>query len=233
MRHGPRCARLRLVYLGDDRYACQSIGQAILDQGGDFLFTCKPGSHQTLYEYLDGIALPVHKISCGRGVKRRLHQYRWMTDLPIRDGKDALRVNWLERTLRRPDGTVTRRSTFLTSLNVNRHNVAELAECAHTRWKIENETFNVLKQHGYHLKHNFGHGQDTLASVLVLFNLLAFALHAVCDLTQLQWQQARQRTGARKRLFEPLRSITCYQVIPSWNHLLSGLATGQPPIRSP
>ena len=42
---------------------------------------------------------------------------------------------------------------------MNRGNVAELADCARARWKIENETFNVLKQHGYHLEHNFGHGK--------------------------------------------------------------------------
>ncbi|MCY3767880.1 MAG: hypothetical protein OXG56_00715 [Gammaproteobacteria bacterium] len=53
-------------------------------------------------------------------------------------------------------------------------------------------------------------------------------LLAVCDLTQLQWQQTRNRLGARIRLFESLRSITCYQVSPSWNDLLSG-----PPDHSP
>ena len=66
-----------------------------------------------------------------------------MTGLPIRDGDDALRVNWLEITSARPDGTVTYRGTFVTSLDVDRDNVAELADCARARWKIENETFNI------------------------------------------------------------------------------------------
>ncbi|MCY3769374.1 MAG: transposase [Gammaproteobacteria bacterium] len=232
-RHGPRCAGLNPVYLGDALFACQSICQTLLDHGGDFLLTCKPGSHKTLYEYTEGVTLPTRRVSRGKGIQRRIFHYRWITDIPIRDGQDALRVNWLEVIIQRPNGTVTFRSAYLTNLDVNRDNVAELAECARARWKIENETFNVLKRQGYHLEHNFGHGKDTLASVLVLLNLLAFALHTVFDLTQLQWQQARQRLGARKRLFEHLRSITCYQVFPSWNHLLSGLATGQPSIRSP
>ena len=179
----------------------------MLDSGGDFLLTAKPASHKTLYEYLDGIRLPTRRATAGAG--RRIHRYRWMTGLPIRDGADALRVNWLEITSARPDGTVTYRGTFVTSLDVNRDNVAELADCARARWKIENETFNVLKQHGYHLEHNFGHGKDTLASVLVVLNLLAFALHAACDLAETQWQQARQRLGARIRVFEHLRTITC------------------------
>ena len=56
-----------------------------------------------------------------------------MTGLPIRDGDDALRVNWLEITSARPDGTVTYRGTFVTSLDVDRDNVAELADCARAR----------------------------------------------------------------------------------------------------
>ena len=157
-RHGPRCAALRPVYLGDDLYACQPVCRAMLDAGGDFLLTCKQPSHKTLYEYLDGIRPPTRRRTAGRGAKRRIHRYRWINDLPIRDGDDALRVNWLEITSARPNGTVTYRGAFVTSLHVDRDNVAELTDCARARWKIENETFNVLKQHGYHLEYNFGHG---------------------------------------------------------------------------
>ena len=231
--HGSRCAGLRPVYLGDDLYACQPVCQAMLDAGGDFLLTAKPGSHKTLYEYLDGIRLPTLRRTAGRGAKRRIHRYRWMTGLPVRDGDDALRVNWLEVASARPDGTVTYRGAFVTSLDVDRGNVAELADCARARWKIENETFNVLKQHGYHLEHNFGHGKDTLAAVLVVLNLLAFGLHAACELAEDLWRQARERLGTRRRLFEHLRTVTEYQVFPSWTALMDLLATGgtaaQPP----
>ena len=231
--HGSRCAGLRPVYLGDDLYACQPVCQAMLDAGGDFLLTAKPGSHKTLYEYLDGIRLPTLRRTAGRGAKRRIHRYRWMTGLPVRDGDDALRVNWLEVASARPDGTVTYRGAFVTSLPVDRGNVAELADCARARWKIENETFNVLKQHGYHLEHNFGHGKDTLAAVLVVLNLLAFGLHAACELAEDLWRQARERLGTRRRLFEHLRTVTEYQVFPSWTALMDLLATGgtaaQPP----
>ena len=231
--HGPRCAALRPVYLGDALYACQPICQAMLDSGGAFLLTAKPKSHPTLYAYLQGIELPTHRTASGKGARRRIHRYRWMTDLPIRDTDDALRVNWLAIESARPDGTVTYRGAFLTSLPVHRDNVAELARCARARWKIENETFNVLKQHGYHLEHNFGHGKTTLASVLVVLNLLAFALHTACDLTESLWQQARQRLATRQRLFEHLRSITAYQAYPTWTALMTLLATGHAPPQPP
>ncbi len=231
--HGPRCAAQQPVYLGDDLYACQPVCQAMLDAGGDFLLTAKQPSHKTLYEYLDGIRPPTRHRTVGRGAKRRVHRYRWLNDLPIRDGDDALRVNWLEIVSAKPDGTVTYRGAFVTSLDVNRDNVVELADCARARWKIENETFNVLKQHGYHLEHNFGHGQDTLAAVLVVLNLLAFALHTAADLAETLWQTARRRLGTRYRLFEHLRTLAEYQVFPDWNALLSLLATGGTANRPP
>ena len=201
---------------------------------GNFTSALLGNFHPALtYEYLDGIRPPTRRRTAGRGAKRRIHRYRWINDLPIRDGDDALRVNWLEITSARPNGTVTYRGAFVTSLHVDRDNVAELTDCARARWKIENETFNVLKQHGYHLEHNFGHGKNTLASVLVVLNLLAFALHTACDLAENLWQQAQQRLGTRFRLFEHLRTVTEYQVFPSWTALMTLLATGgnaaQPP----
>ena len=44
------------------------------------------------------------------------------------------------------------------------------------RWKIENETFNTLKNQGYHFEHNYGHGKKNLPVVLAMVMLLAFFL---------------------------------------------------------
>jgi len=197
------------------------------------MLAAKPGGHTTLYEYLHGIDLPARRAASGKGARRLIHRYRWMSDLPIRATGDALRVNWLDIEIARPNSTVTYRGSFIASLPVNRNNVAELAECARARWKIENETFNVLKQHGYHLEHNFGHGKKTLAGVLVVLNLIAFALHNACELAESLWQRARLRLGARQRLFEHLRSITAYHVFPTWTDLMTLLATGHAPPQPP
>ena len=69
--------------------------------------------------------------------------------------------------------------------------------------------------------------------MLVVLNLLAFALHTACELAETLWQQARQRLGTRRRLFEHLRTVTEYQVFPSWNALMVLLATGGPAAQPP
>lgn len=228
-RVGASYSWLKPVYLGDDLYARQPTCQAIQAAGGNFLLVCKPSSHKTLAEYLSGVELDSRTETTGRGSGKRVHRYRWMSGVPLRDGADALPVNWLEVEIAKPDGKVTYRCSFVTDLAVTRDTVAELAACGRARWKIENETFNVLKTGGYHLEHNFGHGTATLASLLVALNLLAFAMHNACDLSESLWQKARERLGARTRLFEHVRSITAYHLFASWHSLLRTILTGVPP----
>ena len=227
--HGPRYARLAPIYLGDDLYSRQPVCAAVLATGGHFLFVCKPDSHPTLQKYLTGIELPEHVERHKHGRERFVYRYRWLAAAPLRDGKDALTVNWLSIEIVNPAGKVTYRNSFVTDLAIDASNVAELAACGRARWKIENETFNVLKTKGYHLEHNFGHGRDNLAAVLATLNLLAFACHTVCDLAAVAWQQAMATLGRRTRFFETLRSLTGYMIFPSWLDLLETLAFARPP----
>jgi hypothetical protein len=113
----------------------------------------------------------------------------------------------------------------VTSLPVNQPSVAEIAACGRARWKIENETFNVMKNHGYELEHNFGHGETFLAMTLAALNLLAFAWHSALDLVEPKWQTARQAAAKRSSFFAHLLTLTTYVVFPSWPIFLKVLAT--------
>ena len=228
--HGPGLAAYRPVYLGDDLYACQPICEAVEATGASFIFVCKPGSHPVLSEYVSRIGLAEHVETLGKGKARRRHRYRWLADVPLRDGKDAMTVNWIEIEISDPaNDRVTYRNSFVTDLAVCADTVAEIVSCGRARWKIENETFNVLKNAGYNIEHNFGHGKNGLASILVVLNLLAFAMHTACDLLEDAWREAARLLGARKRLFEHMRSITVYIVFGSWHALMTTIATGIPP----
>lgn len=223
-RHGARFARLAPVYLGDDLYSRQPICSAVRATGGHFLFVCKPESHPTLMEYLTGIELPEHSQTVKRGRERFTYRYRWLCDVPLRGGTDAMIVNWLSIEIVNAKGKVTYRNSFVTDLTVDRDSVAELAACGRARRKIENESFNTLKTKGYNLEHNFGHGKEHLSAVLATLNLLAFSFHTVCDLAEDLWRQAALAQGRRTRFFEALRSITSFIIFPTWRNLLETLA---------
>jgi hypothetical protein len=222
--HGTALAHLRPVYLGDDLFACQPIVAAIHRAGGNFILTCKPSSHQTITEYLHGAELQERRqTACKRG-KRTTTVYRWLNAVPLRATGDAIIVDWFSIETFNAKGKRTYYNSFVTDLPVSADTVAELAACGRARWKIENETFNVLKTGGYNLEHSFGHGKETLASVLVTLNLLAFAFHTAAYLSAVAWQAAVIARGPTYRFFEHLRTITTYVVFQDWDHLLRSIA---------
>jgi hypothetical protein len=231
VRHGPALAGLPRIFLGDDLFACQPIAAAVQQAGGNFIFTCKPSSHPTITEYLNGAELEEHRQTAVTRGKRTTTIYRWLSAVPLRGTEDALSVNWFSIEILSGKGKRTYYNSFVTDLPVTANNVAELAACGRARWKIENETFNVLKTNGYNLEHNFGHGKETLASVLVTLNLLAFAFHTTARLAVLAWRKAVIARGATYRFFEHLRTVTAYVVFETWDHLLRSIeaAAVRPP----
>ena len=223
-RHGRSVAHLRPIFLGDDLFACQPIALAIQQTGGNFILTCKPSSHQTITEYLHGAKLEEHRQTVRKGRNCTTTTYRWLSGVPLRGTADAIMVNWFSIEIRNAAGKRTYYNSFVTDLAVTADNVAELAACGRARWKIENETFNVLKTNGYNLEHNYGHGQQTLASIFLTLNLLAFAFHTAAWLAVLAWRAAVAACGATYRFFEDLRTITAYIVFQDWSHLLQSIA---------
>jgi hypothetical protein len=227
--HGAGYARLDPIYLGDDLFSRQPLCEAVREVGGHFLFVCKPSSHPLIQEYITGVDLHTHQETLKSGKQRSTFRYRWINDVPLRNGKDALLVNWFEIEILNAAGEVTYRNSFVTDLPVGPENVAELAACGRARWKIENETFNVLKTKGYNIEHNFGHGKLNLAAVLATLNLLAFAFHTVCDVADKLWRDARQKLVTRRRFFSYLEAVTNFLIFPSWQDLLQTLAFAKPP----
>jgi hypothetical protein len=231
--HGTTYAALKPVYLGDDLFSRQPICEAVRAAGGHFLFVCKPDSHPAIEEFRAGLVLDERVERVRRGKQYVTHRYRWLCDVPLRGDAKAMPVNWLEIEIVDAKGKVTYRNSFITDLPVDRDTVAELAACGRSRWKIENETFNVLKTKGYNLEHNFGHGQQHLASVLATLNLLAFAIHTVCDLGDRTWKAARRELVTRQGFFQTLAALTAYVVFASWHELLEAMAFARPMPQGP
>ena len=57
-------------------------------------------------------------------------------------------------------------------MRITRGNARHLVRGGRTRWKIENETFNTLKNQGYQFEHNFGHGSENLSVVFAMLMML-------------------------------------------------------------
>ena len=91
---------------------------------------------------------------------------------------------------------------------------------ARARWKIENEHNNVLKNHGYNLEHNFGHGKTHACEMYCLLNLLAFQMHSLLDINDEDYRKARAYAGRRDEFFNELRVLMRRYLFESWQQLL-------------
>ena len=113
-RHGPALTHLRPVFLGDDLFACQPIAATVQQAGGNFIFTCKPASHQTITEYLHGAELEEHRQTVVTRGKRATTIHRWLSAVPLRATDDALIVNWFSIEITNGKGKRTYYNSFVT-----------------------------------------------------------------------------------------------------------------------
>ena len=98
-------------------------------------------------------------------------------------------------------------STWITDLEITRDNVQEFVKVARSRWKIENETFNTLKNQGYHLEHNYGHGVQYLATNFAILTFVAFLVDQIAQHLDKDFQAAKAVCKTFKSLWEKVRSI--------------------------
>lgn len=229
-RFGPRYRDWRITVLGDDLYCKQPVCEAILNEGLSFVLVCKPDSHSTLYEWVQGLeatgGVQTRTVTRRRGKQVETDTYRFVNRVPLRDGKDALEVNWCELSTRDADGKIIYKNAFATNYEITHENVVEVVQAGRARWKVENENNNVLKTKGYHLTHNFGHGKQHLSAVLATLNLLAFLMHTVLSLMDANYALVRQKLGSRKTFFHDLRALTRYLCFDSWDALLRFMMRG-------
>ncbi len=215
-----------ITVLGDDLYCHQPLCAAILASGQSFILVCKPDSHKTLYDWIDGMRIETLTLKRWTGRGHEIDTYRFVNQVPLRDGQEALLVNWCELTTTDRQGKVLYKNAFATHHRITAQNVVELVRAGRARWKIENENNNVLKTKGYHLEHNFGHGQRHLSSLLLSLNLLAFLFHTVLTLFDTKYQQVREALPSRQTFFDDLRALTRYLCFPSWEALLDFMIEG-------
>lgn len=215
----------KVIVLGDDLYCCQSHCEAVRARGWHFIFVCKPESHPTLYEYLDLQTVQSFSKRHWNGSFAELHTYRFASGLPLRDGSDAITLNWCELSIyREDDHSLLYRNAFATDLAINEKEVPEVIAWGRARWKIENENNNVLKTKGYNFEHNYGHGKKHLSTVLLSLMLLAFLSHTIFALTDGLYKTLRHQLGSRKTFFDDVRALLRYQLFPSWQRLLLFMA---------
>ena len=225
-----RYSPLGVTILGDDLYCKHSICSLLVDEGFNFILTCKPDSHKTLFEWLAGLEEGVDRFSVVKkvwnGRFNEIFTYKYANDLPLRDSDDTACVNWCEITITNEQGIISYKNSFATNFKIDKKNVEQIVADGRARFKVENENNNVLKTKGYNLEHNFGHGKQNLSMLLMTLNLMAFLFHTVLEFSDVDYCSLRKKLRVRKKFFDDIRALTTYLYFNSWSGMLTFMLEG-------
>lgn len=192
-----------------------------------YIIVVKEGDHAHLFdavraheenETMGGLVQPDEK-------RKITRLYRFVNGLELNKSHPDLKVNFLEY-VELENGQVRCRFTWITNLKITESNCADIARGGRSRWKIENETFNTLKNQGYRFEHNYGHGKQHLATNFALLTMLAFLIDQVQELACVQFQEARRRFRSRTSLWERMRALFVGYFIDDWDIFWQAIIRG-------
>lgn len=189
-----------------------------------FILGVKPGDHAYLFDYAAQAQAEGKTTEFERQEKGVTHRFRFLNDVPLNESNTDVRVNFLEYW--EIKGDKTRHFTWITDFTISKLNAYTLMRGGRARWKIENETFNTLKNQGYHFEHNFGHGRKHLSVVFALLMMLAFAVDQAQQLACQLFQAAWQKVGSKRGLWERIRALFYELPFDSMTAILRAIAYG-------
>ena len=213
---------MALLVGGDDLYCHEPFIVQLRQQHLHHVLVCKPDSHREVYTWVADLE---RLSACERGqwhegpaCRRRFFTYRIARAVPLTTSRRV----WgtlVEVWEHDQSGKLRYHNAWFTDLAVDATNVAVVVRIGRSRWKIENEQFNVQKNHGYELEHNYGHGQQTLAMVFYLLNLLAFVAHVILERGDQRYQRCLATTS-RRELWHTFRTTMRMILVSSWAQFL-------------
>ena len=220
------------VLIVEDGLASNFPHLSLLDSlNMQYIIGVKQGDHAYLFDWIKDLKPMVHQQIDEQGTQHEFHAY---THVPLNDANYDYRVNVLEYWETKKDGR-KQYFSWVTKLTLTSENVYKVMRAGRSRWKIENETFNTLKNQGYNFEHNYGHGYKNLCSVMTMLMMLAFLIDQVQQLCCNAYQKARKHVGTLRRLFEKIQNRIDIAVWENWHHLLTFIgdpASRPPPIGS-
>lgn len=181
-----------------------------------YILVCKEGDHAYLADWIK--AADLHdKPSFTETVKGVTSTYSYMKNVPLNDAKAACRVTVV--SLSETKKGKTTRWMWVTDLPVTLNNICEFTKGGRARWKIENETFNTLKNQGYEFEHNFGHGYRHLTTVFSHLMMIAFFIDQCLQHANKRFQAAVQKWGSKSSVWQLMRSMLFMYEIPDFETL--------------
>lgn len=192
-----------------------------------FILGIKEGDHQSLFEHLnqaDKTSLVTTFELQDADDPDVVHKFRFLNQVPLNTSNGDLLINFIE--YREIKGGHARHFSWVTDLTITKNNAYKIMRGGRARWKIENETFNTLKNQGYHFEHNFGHGNNNLSVVFAMLMMLAFLVDQVQQLCCTLFQDVLDKIGAKTALWKKMQGLFDNFIFTSMQQLYLALLHG-------
>jgi len=214
----------KFIFVEDALYANAPHLRQILKNKWEFVVNIKPKSHKKLFTLFETRkqmkSAKFHEFIDKKGT---IHRFWYDNNLPLNGTATDLRVGVLMYEEEKKNGQIQKFS-WATSFNLTKRNVEKIMRIGRSRWKIENETFNTLKNQGYHFDHNYGHGFQHLNTFLAYLMLLAFQTDQIFQRCNKLFNRIWEKAKTKAKLWEILRSVFMVKTIYSFNELFETLA---------
>lgn len=221
---------LKVTIVADGLFSKGPLIKLVLQLGFNYIISAKPKDHKYLFECFDkkeffgivdealGAKRPViERMTIKRG--DMTHIFEFANDMSLNQTHHDLKVGFIKYWEISKKGT--QHFTWVTNHRITKQNVFKLMKAARVRWKIENETFNTLKNQGYHFEHNFGHGTQNLSNNMAIIMMNVFLVDQIQEICCKLFRQIKDQKLSRRFMWELFRSYFVSIPFTSWSALLS------------
>lgn len=215
---------LKVIFVEDSLFSNAPHIELLKSKNISFIIGAQETNHKYLYKQLDelvksGDTKQIHIEKDGA-----YHYFSFANGLSLNESSDT-KVNILEYKQIDKEEEMNPFS-WVTDIEITEKNAYELMKIARARWKIENETFNTLKNQGYHLEHNFGHGKKNLSNNFAILMMLVFLVDQIQQASCQLFRKALGTFHAKKYFWQQVRSLFNTFEFNSMEELLRAIAFG-------
>lgn len=240
--------KMGFVMCGDALYANGPLIKLLKQYDMSYILNVKPAGNKILFKIVNEwdrrkkvTYLTYTDVIGGKVRKTRTRKFRFINKVPLNDASSMdFSVNFsecwetIEWTNTKGVKKVEKKHfSWVTDIPVTKSNVLKVMQGGRCRWKVENETFNTLKNGGYEFEHNYGHGKKNLSMNSAVLMFLAFMTDQILQMGNHLVKKAIKVYERISTLIDYMRSLYRLEHIKNWDHFWNRLINNDLPEKLP
>jgi hypothetical protein len=198
-----------VVYVMDALYACAPLIKQIGELEGPsnkYVINAKDKGNKHLFNQFDALneggQIRWRKYTNKEGTFR----FGYANDLELNASNPEVKTNFLYCRFKPRKGEEIVFS-WVTNITLDAESVVAVMRMGRSRWKVENEVFNTLKNQEYNYGHNFGHGRQHLATNFAYLMMLAFTVDQLRQCCSRSFGRVHKKLKTLVKVWDVCRAV--------------------------